>query len=143
MLYCEEGWEGNGSHEIDARGMSDGTLRYLGIVTALLTRKSGSLLLIEEVDNGLHPSRAYVLMDMLKTLGRERSIDLIVTTHNPALLDAAGNRMVPFITVAHRNDTTGVSQLTQLEDIESLPKLMASGSLGRLNAEGRIESALR
>jgi predicted ATPase len=143
MLYCEEGWENQETHEIDARGMSDGTLRYLAIVTALLTREPGGLLVVEEVDNGLHPSRAHLLVDMLQTLGRERGIDVLVTTHNPALLDAAGVAMVPFITVAHRDDATGFSQLTQLEDIEQLPKLMASGSLGQLSAKGRIESALK
>ncbi len=143
MLYCEEGWGEAASHEIDARGMSDGSLRYLAIVTALLTREKGSLLVIEEVDNGLHPSRAHLLIDMLRTLGKERGIDVIVTTHNPALLDAAGIRMLPFITVAHRDDKTGVSQLVQLEDIEQLPKLMAGGSLGKLNTEGQIEAALK
>ena len=143
MLYCEEGWENQPTNEIDARGMSDGTLRYLAIVTALLTREPGSLLVIEEVDNGLHPSRAHILVDMLKTLGKERNIDVLVTTHNPALLDAAGVSMVPFITVAHRDNATGFSQLTQLEDIEQLPKMMAGGSLGDLSAEGLIESALK
>ena len=143
MLYCQEGWSGKNPHTVDARGMSDGTLRYLSIVAAMLTRQRGSLLVIEEVDNGLHPSRAHVLVDMLRTLGKERGIDVIVTTHNPALLDAAGARMVPFITVAHRDDNTGSSLRTQLEDVEQLPKLMASGSLGRLSSEGRIEAALR
>ena len=143
MLYCEEGWENQPTHEIDARGMSDGTLRYLAIVAALLTREPGSLLVIEEVDNGLHPSRAHILVNMLKALGQERSIDVLVTTHNPALLDAAGVSMVPFITVTHRDDATGFSKLTQLEDIEQLPKLMAGGSLGRLSTEGRIKSALK
>lgn len=143
MLYCEEGWSGTASHTVDARGMSDGTLRYLSIVAAMLTRQRGSLLVIEEVDNGLHPSRAHVLVEMLRTLGKLHGIDVIVTTHNPALLDAAGARMVPFITVAHRDDTTGSSLLTQLDDVQQLPKLMASGSLGRLSSEGRIEAALK
>ncbi len=143
MLYCEEGWSGTVSHTVDARGMSDGTLRYLAIVTAMLTRQPGSLLVIEEVDNGLHPSRAHVLVEMLRTLGKHRGIDVIVTTHNPALLDAAGAKMVPFITVAHRDNATGASLLTQLEDVQQLPKLMASGSLGRLSSEGRIETALK
>ncbi len=142
MLYCEEGW-GVTKYEVDARGMSDGTLRYLAIVTALLTRKKNGLLVIEEIDNGLHPSRAKILINMLKTLGNNRNIDVVVTTHNPALLDAAGNTMVPFITVVHRDDKTGASILTQLEDIEQLPKLMAGGSLGRLSTEGRIEKALK
>ena len=143
MLYCEEGWSSNSTHEIDARGMSDGTLRYLGIVAALLTRKSGSLLVIEEVDNGLHPSRAHALIGMLKELGKESGIDVLVTTHNPALLDAAGVQMVPFITVAHRDAVTGMSELKQLEDLHQLPKLLAGGSLGKLSSEGRIESALK
>lgn len=143
MLYCEEGWDNQPTHVVDARGMSDGTLRYLAIVTALLTRQPGSLLVIEEVDNGLHPSRAQMLIEMLQTLGEERNIDVLVTTHNPALLDAAGPAMVPFITVANRNERTGFSELTQLEDITQLPKLMATGSLGRLSTEGRIESAIR
>ncbi len=143
MLYCEEGWPGTEFQTVDARGMSDGTLRYLAIVTAMLTRQPGSLLVIEEVDNGLHPFRARVLVRMLRTLGKERGIDVVVTTHNPALLDAAGVDMVPFITVAHRNEKTGASMLTQLEDIEQLPKLMAGGSLGRLTTEGRIEAALK
>ncbi len=143
MLYCEEGWENQPTHEVDARGMSDGTLRYLAIVAALLTREPGSLLIIEEVDNGLHPSRAHFLVDMLKALGKERNIDVLVTTHNPALLDAAGIGMVPFITVAHREDTTGFSKLTLLEQIDALPKLIASGTLGRLSEWGWLEEALK
>ncbi len=143
MLYCEEGWAGTAPHIVDARGMSDGTLRYLAIVTALLTRQPGSLLVIEEVDNGLHPSRAHLLVEMLRTLGKQRGIDVIATTHNPALLDAAGARMVPFITVAHRDEATGATLLTQLDELQQLPKLMALGSLGRLSAEGRIEAALK
>ncbi|MBF0236021.1 MAG: AAA family ATPase [Desulfamplus sp.] len=142
MLYCEEGW-GTQKYEVDARGMSDGTLRYLAIVTALLTRKEHSLLIIEEIDNGLHPSRARILIDMLKTLGQKRNIDIVVTTHNPALLDALGNTMVPFITVVHRDNQTGSSLLRQLEDIEQLPKLMAGGTIGRLSTEGKIEQALK
>jgi len=143
MLYCEEGWTGAESHVVDARGMSDGTLRYLAIVTALLTRPKNSLLVIEEVDNGLHPSRAHLLVKMLQTLGQERGIDVLITTHNPALLDAVGLRLIPFITVANRDQQSGASLLTHLEDLEQLPKLMASGSLGRLSTDGRLEAAMK
>ncbi len=91
MLYCEEAWTKQDDQIIvDLRGMSDGTLRFLAIVCALLTIEEGSLLVIEEVDNGLHPSRAQVLVDMLRELGRKRHIDVIVTTHNPARLDVLG-----------------------------------------------------
>ena len=143
MLYCEEDWTADEEPTIvDLRGMSDGTLRFLAIVSALLTLEEDSLLVVEEVDNGLHPSRAQVLVNMLRELGKKRRIDVIVTTHNPAMLDALGSRMVPFVTVAHRDGKTGESRLTLLEDIEQLPKLLASGSIGRLSTQGKIEAAL-
>jgi len=144
MLYCEEQFKDTGEHStVDARGMSDGTLRFLAILTALLTRPRGSLLVIEEVDNGLHPSRSELLLDMLRQVGRERGVDIMVTTHNPALLDAMGTAMVQFITVAHRDPSTGTSCLTLLEDIRQLPKLLAQGRVGRLSSQGLIEQALK
>ncbi len=144
MLYCEENW--NNQEEptiIDASTMSDGTFRFLAIVATLLISKEGSLILIEEVDNGLHPSRAEYLIKVLLELGREKKIDIVFTTHNPALLDALGTEMIPFISVVHRNPTTGNSEITLLEDIEQLPKLMASGSIGKLASQGKIEESLK
>lgn len=144
MLYCEERFKASDEHStVDARGMSDGTLRFLAILTALLTRPKGSLLVIEEVDNGLHPSRSKLLLNMLGTVGKERGVDVMVTTHNPALLDAMGTTMVPFITVAHRDATNGASCLTLLEELEKLPKLLAQGPIGRLSSQGLIEEALK
>ncbi len=143
MLYCEEAWiSGEKTTVIDARGMSDGTLRFLAILTALLTRPEGSQLVIEEVDNGLHPSRADLLLKMLREIGEQRHIDILVTTHNPALLNALEPEMIPFVLAAHRDSQTGESKLTPLEDLENLPKLMASGPLGKLAEQGSIERSL-
>ena len=148
MLYCEEQWLDENMHApspattVDARGMSDGTLRFIAILTALQTRPKGSLLVIEEVDNGLHPSRAKLLLDMLQELSLKRGVDVLVATHNPAMLDAMGTEMVPFITVANRDATDGHSVLTLLEDITQLPKLLAQGQLGRLSTQGLIEDSL-
>lgn len=143
MLYCEEHWRDDITPPtVDARGMSDGTLRFLAILTALLTRPMNSLLVIEEVDNGLHPSRACLLLEVLQTVGGQRGVDVLVTTHNPALLDAMGSKMVPFITIAHRDPILGASVLTLMEDIVQLPKLLAQGQIGRLSSEGLIEKTL-
>ena len=123
--------------------MSDGTLRFLAILTALLTRPAHSLLVVEEVDNGLHPSRAHLLLGMLREVGALRQVDVLATTHNPALLDAMGTVMVPFISVAHRDRATGNSLLTLLEDMADLPKLLAQGPVGHLSSQGLLEASLR
>lgn len=142
MLYCQEEWKPGEIIEIDARSMSDGTLRFLAILTALLTRPEGSQIVIEEIDNGLHPSRAALLVKILKEIGSKRNIDILLTTHNPALLDAFGSEIVPFVVVAHRDSETGESKLTLLEDIDNFPKLFASYSLGQMTTKGAIERSL-
>lgn len=138
MLYSEEGWTPQTMTTIDARGMSDGTLRFISVVTALLTGKEKSLLIIEEIDNGLHPSRAKELVNVLKALGQSRQIDILCTTHNPALIDALGNTMIPFISYVKRNPQTGASEIELLEEKTNLAKLMAGGSVGDLMVQGKI-----
>ncbi len=144
VLLCEEAWKSDSlPTKVDARAMSDGTLRFLAILTALLTLPEQSQLLIEEVDNGLHPSRSDMLIKMLRTVGANRHIDVLASTHNPALLNRLGPDMVPFVVVAHRNPQTGCSDLTLLEDVANLPKLMASGPLGEVTASGALERSLQ
>ena len=132
MLYCYEDW--NPDTPVDARGMSDGTLRFTAIIVSLLTLKPGSLLIIEEVDNGLHPSRACELVKVLKEISAERQIDVLCTTHNPVLMDELGNGMIPFISFVKR-DKQGNSYIHLLEDKDNLAKLMASGTVGDMMKE--------
>ena len=138
MLYCEENWIDGKTQKLDARGMSDGTLRFIAIVTALLTLPEKTLLLIEEVDNGLHPSRAKELIKALEEIGKERNIDVLCTTHNPYLIDSLGTDMIPCITYVKRNEHTGSSELKTLDENENLVNMMASGSIGLSMVKGRI-----
>lgn len=143
MLVCDEGWEpGQPPLQVDSRAMSDGTLRFIAITAALLTLPEKTQLVIEEVDNGLHPSRSQLLLQMVREIGTARKIDVLVSTHNPALLDALGPEMIPFVVVAHRDATDGGSKLTLLEDIKSLPKLLAGGLLGTVATSGALENTL-
>lgn len=138
MLYCIENWVQGEPIEVDARGMSDGTLRFLAIITALLLGKPNSLLIVEEIDNGLHPSRSENLVRVLKELSSERQIDILCTTHNPVLINSIGNEMIPYISCVKRDDSSGASEIILLEEVENLPKLMAVNSIGGLMTMGEI-----
>ena len=143
MLYCRENWVADQPPvEIDARSMSDGTLRFVAILTALMIRPRGSLLVIEEVDNGLHPSRAKLLLEMLKKVAADRGLDVLVTTHNVALLDALGADLLPFVLAVHRDPKTGASLLTPVQDLRELPRLLAVAPLGRTAAQGLLGQSL-
>lgn len=73
-----------------AENMSDGTLRALGILTALFQSSSNSqkkvpFVGIEEPEVALHPGAAGILRDAL--LSASRKTQIIVTSHSPDLLD--------------------------------------------------------
>lgn len=135
MLYCYEDW--NPTQPVDARGMSDGTLRFIAIVTALLTVKDGSLVVIEEIDNGLHPSRVKELINMLKGISAKRNIDVLCTTHNPVFMNDLGNEMIPFISYIKR-DEKGDSRIYLLENNPNLIKLLSAGRPGDLMTEDKL-----
>lgn len=123
--------------------MSDGTLRFIAILTALLTLPSGSLLVIEDVDTGIHPSRLELVFEVLRTEGKRRGVDVLVTTHNEAFLDALPPEMWPFVTVAHRDVDSGASLLTPLDELGEYGRIIAAGPLGRAVKSGVVERAAR
>jgi len=141
MLYCAEEWIDGEKTEFDARSMSDGTLRFIAIVSALLSAREGATIVIEEVDNGLHPSRAGELVVALKDLGTRKGIDIICTTHNPVLIDALGPGMLPFISYVSRSETSGGSEIHLLEDAPHLLKRLANYTLGGIMANNLLSSA--
>lgn len=121
--------------------MSDGTLRIIAIMTAILTRPKGSLIVVEEVDNGIHPSKAKLLLQYLDELSLDREIDILVTTHNAAMMDALSQPgdMIPFVSVIYRDDEDGISQIKSLDDLEELPRLLSYGSLGKVATQGLVD----
>lgn len=132
----------NYSRDIDTRGMSDGTLRYLSVLAALVGEEPGTTVVVEEVDNGLHPSRAYKLIAALRELGSKKGIDIIVTTHNPALLNALEAEDIPGVVVCYRGANDGDSRFISWMDMPNYPELMAKGRIGDIVTQGLVNLPL-
>lgn len=130
MLFCTEEWTANHTQEQSALGMSDGTLRFAGIIAMLITAEDKALILLEELDKGVHPSRAKDLVKMLKEIGKQKQLDIICTTHNATFVDELGPQMIPFISYIKRNNENGCTDIHLLEENEQLARLMASKSVG-------------
>lgn len=129
-------------HPIDGRLLSDGTLRYVAIIVALATAPSGSLLVLEEVDDGLHPAKAALLASFLRETALSRNVDLLITTHNSTLLNAFGPDIVPFTYYAHRETLDRSSTITRIYDIDRLPKILGLGGVGSALATGRMSELI-
>lgn len=130
MLFCTEEWVDGSVQDQSAMGMSDGTLRFAGIIAMLVTAEENSLILLEELDKGVHPSRAKSMVRMLKEIGKQKNLDIVCTTHNATFVDELGPQMIPFISYIKRNENNGCSDIRLLEENEKLVRLMAMKSVG-------------
>jgi predicted ATPase len=127
----------------EAALLSDGTLRVLAVAAALFSVDEGSTVVIEEIDNGVHPSRAEHLLSQVQRVARERNLRVLLTTHNPALLDALPLDAIPDTVACYRDPEKGDSRLVRLQDLESYPELVAQGPLGRLLTRGIVDRYLK
>lgn len=150
MLATKERQEGH-NVTIPARLVSDGMLRFLAIATALLTgtdrgrpgaggeAKGGRTLVIEELENGLHPTQAALLLELLVRQGRERSVRTVATTHSPALLSALAGKDHDGVVVCDREPKTGLSRLRPLPELPGYASAMAGGPLGDVVTKGLLD----
>jgi predicted ATPase len=142
MVRLSETFGGNEQMR-DAPLLSDGTLRVLAVAAALLSAPEGSLVVIEEIDNGVHPSRAQQLLEQIQRVALERSLRVLLTTHNPALLDALPTVAIPDVVCCYRDPQRGDSRLVRLADLARYPELVAQGSLGDLVTRGVLDRFLK
>lgn len=130
---------GNVQNIFDASRLSDGTLRVLAIAAAMLSAPNGSLVVIEEIDNGVHPSRAHHLLEAIREISEQRKLRVLLSTHNPALLDALPDKAIPDVVFCYRDPIEGDSRLVRLSDMPDAPELFVQGPLGQLMTNGALE----
>lgn len=142
MVKLVETFGGEPRH-YDASLLSDGTLRVLAIVAAMLSATKGSLVVIEEIDNGVHPSRARHLLNQIQSIAQRRSLRVLLSTHNPAMLDALPDSAIPDVVFCYRDPQNGSSRIVRLQDVPDYPELIAQGSLGHLMTSGLMERFIK
>jgi predicted ATPase len=131
-----------GGRRTSARSASDGTLRFLGELVALLTCPEGTLLVLEEPDVGLHPSRIRLLAELLEDITARRGIQVIATTHSPGLLAHLSARALGDVVAFGREPSTGDTVCRRVSDLPHFATLRDARDLEHLVSTGWLERAL-
>src|SRR5207247_4910078 len=77
-----------GGTDFSSRIISEGTLRVLALCAIAVNPWGGSLLAFEEPENGVHPRRLELIVQLLTSLALERGRQVVVTTHSPLFCDS-------------------------------------------------------
>ena len=134
--------ERNG-RKISSYSASDGTLRFLAILAALLSPRDGGLYFFEEIDNGIHPNRLWLLVDFIERQTAKGGVQVITTTHSPALLSWMNDTTFEHTSVVYRDQYWADSVIRPMAGLYNLGELRKSVTLGELHTEGWMEQAMK
>ena len=137
LMLCER----NG-RKISADSASDGTLRFLAMLAVLLGKAPPGLCFFEEIDNGIHPARLNLLMELIERQTEKRDIQVVTTTHASAMLTVMGDSTFANTSVVSRTEGTDDAIVRRVADLDNAPKLRHEQGVGRLHESGWLEDAL-
>ena len=134
--------EKNGKR-ISAYSASDGTLRFLAVLTALLGRNPAGVYFFEEIDAGIHPARQWLVLELIEKQAAKRGIQIITTTHSPDMLSFVNDDTFEHLSAVRRLEDSHDAVIRPVAQLPNARNLRTSqGGLGRLLAENWIETAL-
>ena len=133
--------EANG-RKVSAYSASDGTLRFLVILAALLGSNSKGLYFFEDLDNGIHPVRLHLLADLIERQTAKHCIQVVTTTHAPTLLTAINDDTFKSTSVVCRLENKSDAIIRRVAELPNVQELRRDQGLGRLHESGWMEDAL-
>jgi predicted ATPase len=117
---------------IPATRLSDGTLRWLSLLTILLHPEPPPLVCIEEPELGLHPDMIRPLVKLL--VSASERMQLVVTTHSDAVVDELSGTPDSVIVCEKHEGSTTLKRLNP----EELSDWLSRYTLGQLWRTGEI-----
>jgi len=127
----------HGAPDVPAHGASEGTLISLALLTALCSPNRPRLLLLDDIDQSLHPQAQMDLMGELKRLLESfPEVQLIATTHSPYILDALDPSDVR-VFAPRKDGSVACRSLSEHPQAEKMRGVLTAGQLWSLDPEWR------
>ena len=128
--------------EFPAAILSDGTLRFAALAAAFFQPDMPDLMTIEEIENGIHASRARLLLELLRSQSAAANTQVVATTHSSAVLDWLAEEDYRTTFVCKRDEETGESRICALADVPHFIDVVKNKPVSELLSEGWLEAAL-
>jgi predicted ATPase len=133
--------EENGQR-ITAFSASDGTLRFLGLLAALLSTDSAAFYFIEELENGIHPTRLHLLVQLVEQQVSQGKVQVAAITHSPQLLRLVSPTTLASAALAYRLEGHANAQIKRILDIPEARRILEEQDIARLYESGWLENSV-
>ncbi|MCM0591678.1 MAG: AAA family ATPase [Gloeotrichia echinulata DVL01] len=124
----------NTGERIPAHAISEGTILTLGLLTVLMNPNQPNLVLLDDIEQGLHPKAQRELMTVFKEIIQDNpNLQIIFSTHSPYIID----ELVPSQVHILNNSNSGFTiskRLDEHPDVEWAKQTLTTGEFW--DAEG-------
>lgn len=124
----------NTGDRIPAHAISEGTILTLGLLTVLMNPKQPNLVLLDDVEQGLHPKAQRELITVFKEIiNKHQNLQIIFSTHSPYIVD----ELMPSQVHVLSNINSGFTRSKRLDehpDVEWAKQTLTTGEFW--DAEG-------
>ncbi len=131
-----------GGRTYPAPVLSDGTLRFAAITAAFFQPDMPGVMMIEEIENGIHANRVRLLVELLRSQAAQGSTQIMATTHSPIVLAWLSRAEYATTFFCRRDEDTGESRICSLPEVPHFMEVVQKQPISDLFAEGWLESAL-
>lgn len=115
--------------------LSTGTLRILALLALFRHPSPPSLIVIEEIENGLDPRAVHLIVEEIRRVTESGRSQIILTSHSPYLLDLFD---LSHIVLVERRD--GAPTFTRPDECRELDRWKERFGPGRLMSSGRLRN---
>jgi predicted ATPase len=131
-----------GGQLTSAYSASDGTLRFLAMIAALLGPEPAQFYFYEELENGLHPTRLHLLLQFIEQEVQEGITQMLATTHSPQLLSLLSPEALEHASLVYRIQGASDGRIKRILDIPEARRVLEKEDIARLHAFGWLEDAI-
>ena len=128
--YLEEGLQ-----YFDQRSANEGFLYLLFYLTLFISDETPKFFAIDNIDNAMNPKMGNELVNLLAKLSKEHDKQVILTTHNPSVLDGldlSDDDQRLFVISRNKKGHTQALRVPHRESEERLSYRFIRGSIGGL-----------
>jgi predicted ATPase len=125
-----------------AYSASDGTLRFLAMIAALIGPEPARFYFFEELDNGIHPTRLHLLLQLIERKVTEGTIQMVASSHSPQLLAALSRDALESASLVYRFADENEAHIRRLLDLPEAQRVVEMQDTSRLLSSGWLEDAV-
>jgi predicted ATPase len=109
--------------------LSDGNYRTIYTIVSLFTASKGSLVGVEEIENGMHLGRIKRLIDIIRTTCKTQKVQILLTTHSDQIL----NQIMPeeVIYCSRNKEGSSYIALSETEEYKAIKDELKGAPTGK------------